>query len=88
MEWRACPNEARAEAADNMAATKDKELRLLYEQKAWGQQEKETPTLPTVFDVRCTRQIEKRGCLGEIIGRQQQVKKQEFKLRNEQGWGS
>lgn len=36
MEWRACPNEARAEAADNMAATKDKELRLLYEQKAWG----------------------------------------------------
>lgn len=76
-----CPNEARAEATDNMAAPED------TEQKARGQQEKETPTLPTVFDVRCTRQTEKRGCLGKIFGRQQQVKKL-FKLRNEQGWGS
>lgn len=87
MERRVCPNEARAEATDNMAAPEDTELRLLYEQKARGQQEKETPTLPTVFDVRCTRQTEKRGCLGKIFGRQQQVKKL-FKLRNEQGWGS
>lgn len=81
MEWRVCPNEARAEATDNMAVPED------TEQKARGQQEKETPTLPTVFDVRCTRQTEKRGCLGKIFGRQQQVKKL-FKLRNEQGWGS